>query len=260
MGIVNLTPDSFSDGGRHAGVGAGLAHCERLVRDGADVLDLGAESTRPGAAPVSAGEEWARLAEVLRGALAFGCAVSVDTHKAEVMRRALDAGADIVNDVYALRGEGALDVVAAHPDCGVCLMHAFERPEAMLRRAPREDVVFEVGTFLAEREAVLRGRGVAADRIVVDPGIGFGKSPAENLELLRRQSELLPICGPLLVGWSRKSTLGMLTGRSVDMRQAASVAAALAAVQQGASVVRVHDVAATVDALRVWEAAGLGAR
>ncbi len=261
MGIVNLTPDSFSGvGGHGADPAAARVRCERLLEEGADLLDLGAESTRPGATPVGAEEEWSRLAAVLRGALALGCPVSVDTHKAEVMRRALDAGAHIVNDVHALQGPGALDVVAAHPDCGVCLMHSVGAPGAMPPPPAYRDVVDEVGRFLAARTATLRHRGIAADRIVLDPGIGFSKSPADNLALLRRQAELRKAGRPLLVGWSRKSTLGVLTGRPVDARQAASVAAALAAVERGAAIVRVHDVAATVDALRVWEAAGLGAR
>ena len=260
MGIVNLTPDSFYDGGRSQTVAAGLSQCQRLLKEGADILDLGAESTRPEATAVTASDEWARLAEVLRGAVSLGCPVSVDTHKAEVMRRALDAGADIVNDVFALRGEGALDVVSESADCGVCLMQSLGTHAASPERPPRGDVVAEVSGFLAERDALLRGRGVAADRIVLDPGIGFGKSPADNVELLRRQAELLALGRPLLVGWSRKSTLGAITGRPVAERQAASVAAALAAVQRGASVIRVHDVGATVDALRVWEAGDLAGR
>ncbi len=260
MGVVNLTPDSFSDGGAHLDAAAGLAHCEQLLKDGADLLDLGAESTRPGAAPVAADEEWRRLAPVLAGAVTLGCPVSVDTHKADVMRRALDAGADIVNDVFALRGDGALETVAAHPSCGVCLMHALGTPTAMPRDPRFDDIVRDVGTFLAARDALLRARGVAAGRIVLDPGIGFGKTVAHNVELLRRQAELLSLGRPLLVGWSRKSTLGALTGRGVEARQAASVAAALAAVQRGASIVRVHDVAATVDALCIWKAAGFAAR
>jgi dihydropteroate synthase len=257
MGIVNITPDSFSDGGAHASAAAAIAHCERLLGEGADLLDLGGESTRPGSRPVSADEELARVLPVLDAALTLGCPVSVDTGKAEVMAAVLARGADIVNDIHALRSPGALDAVAAHPSCGVCLMHMRGTPESMQDRPQYDDVIDEVAAFLREREAALAARGVAAERIVVDPGIGFGKSVAHNVELLRRQRELLALGRPLLVGWSRKSTLGAITGREVGQRQAASVAAALAAVHAGAHIVRVHDVAATVDALKVWQAAGL---
>ena len=258
MGIVNLTPDSFSDGGLHADMAAALRRCEQMVREGADLLDLGAESTRPGSKPVSAADELARLLPVLDGALALGLPVSVDTHKPEVMAAALARGADIINDINALQSPGALDVVAAHPACGVCLMHMRGTPESMQTGPTYDaDVVLEVSRFLGVRARVLEARGVAAERIVLDPGIGFGKSVEHNLELLRRQHELLALGRPLLLGWSRKSTLGALTGRDVSQRLAASLAAALAAVQRGARIVRVHDVAPTVDALRVWRAAGL---
>ena len=257
MGIVNVTPDSFSDGGQHADTAAALAHCEQLLADGADILDIGGESTRPGAAPVSLEAELARVLPVLEGALAMGVPLSVDTVKAEVMQRALALGADIVNDVNALRGDGAAEVVAAHPNCGVCLMHMRGAPDTMQLQPHYADVVAEVSDFLRERGARLRALGVADERIVYDPGIGFGKSVAHNTELLRRQRELLALGRPLLVGWSRKSTLGAITGRDAGERLAASVAAALAAVLHGASIVRVHDVAATVDALKVWRAAGM---
>jgi dihydropteroate synthase len=257
MGIVNVTPDSFSDGGAHASVAAAIAHCERLLGEGADLLDLGGESTRPGSRPVSAEEELARVLPVLDAALTLGCPVSVDTSKVEVMAAVLARGADVVNDIHALQAPGALDAVAAHPSCGVCLMHMRGTPESMQRDPQYDDVIDEVAAFLRERETALTARGVAAERIVVDPGIGFGKSVAHNTELLRRQRELLALGRPLLVGWSRKSTLGAITGREVGQRQAASVAAALAAVHAGACILRVHDVAATVDALKVWQAAGL---
>jgi len=257
MGIVNITPDSFSDGGAHASAAAAIAHCERLLGEGADLLDLGGESTRPGSQPVSVEEELARVLPVLDAALTLGCPVSVDTSKAEVMAAVLARGADIVNDIHALRLPGALDAVAAHPSCGVCLMHMRGTPESMQHSPQYDDVIDEVAAFLREREAALVVRGVAAERIVVDPGIGFGKSVAHNVELLRRQHELLVLGRPLLAGWSRKSTLGAITGRDVGQRQAASVVAALAAVHTGARIVRVHDVAATVDALKVWQAAGL---
>lgn len=257
MGIVNLTPDSFSDGGRLPDARTALVHCERLLREGADLLDLGAESTRPGSPPLPVQEELARLLPVLGGALALGCPVSVDTMKTEVMRVALERGADIVNDVNALRWPGALQAVAAHPSCGVCLMHMRETPASMQDDPRYDDVVAEVRAFLAGRAAALAALGVDAGRIAVDPGIGFGKTVAHNFELLRRQSELLSLGHPLLVGWSRKSSLGRITGRPVGERLGASVAAALAAVQRGAHIVRVHDVAQTADALKVWEFAGL---
>jgi dihydropteroate synthase len=257
MGIVNVTPDSFSDGGAHATASAALAHCERLLAEGADILDIGGESSRPGAAPVPEDEELRRVLPVLDGALSLGCPVSLDTTKPAVMRAALDRGADIVNDILALRAEGAVEVVAAHPACGICLMHMQGQPRSM-QSAPRYgDVVAEVGAFLVARAQALRERGVDAHRIVLDPGIGFGKTPEHNFELLRRQEELLAAGYPLLVGWSRKSSLGFLTGRPAGERMAASIAAALAAVQRGARVVRVHDVAATVDALQVWGAVAL---
>jgi dihydropteroate synthase len=260
MGIVNLTPDSFSDGGAYADSASALQHCERLLRDGADILDLGAESTRPGSLAVPAEEELARLLPVLRAASTLGCPISIDTNKAEVMQRVLAEGADVVNDIWALRRPLSADAIAAHPTCGICLMHMRGSPESMQSAPAYQDVVIEVRDFLAERVVSLRAAGIAAERIVVDPGIGFGKSVVHNLELLRRQPELLSIGRPLLVGWSRKSTLGVLTGRAAPERQSASVAAALAAVQLGAKIVRVHDVAATVDALKVWKSAGLGAR
>jgi dihydropteroate synthase len=257
MGIVNVTPDSFSDGGRHDDTAAALAHCERLLAEGADILDIGGESTRPGAAPVPLEQELARVLPVLDGALKFGVPLSIDTLKPEVMRRVLERGADIVNDINALRLPGAEEAVAAHPSCGVCLMHMRGDPVTMQQRPAYDDVVAEVSDFLRERLAALGARGVAGERIVLDPGIGFGKSVEHNLALLRRQCELLALGRPLLVGWSRKSTLGVITGRPVEQRLAASVAAALASVQLGARVVRVHDVAATVDALKVWDGAGL---
>jgi dihydropteroate synthase len=259
MGIVNITPDSFSDGGRHAGARGAIAHCERLLKDGADILDIGGESSRPGAEPVPLEDELARVLPVLRAAVSLGVPVSADTYKPEVMRAALELGVDIVNDIKALREPGALDVVAAHPDCGVCLMHMRGmEPKTMQEGEPDyDDVVREVAAFLGERVAALRSRGVAAERIVLDPGIGFGKRDRHNLVLLARQDELLALGLPLLAGWSRKGTLGRITGRPPGERTVASVAAALAAVQRGARIVRVHDVAETVDALKVWHAAAL---
>jgi dihydropteroate synthase len=254
MGIVNVTPDSFSDGGRFADAPSAQAHCDALLREGAHILDIGGESTRPGARAPGAEAELQRVLPVLRHALALGVPVSVDTSQPLVMRAALDLGVDIVNDVRALRRDGALDVLAGHASAGVCLMHLPGDPGTMQAAPHYADVVAEVAAFLAARQAVLHARGIAANRIVLDPGIGFGKSVDHNLTLLRRQRELLALGAPLLVGWSRKSTLGAVTGRAVGERQAASVAAALLAVQRGARVVRVHDVAATVDALAMWHA------
>ena len=260
MGIVNVTPDSFSDGGAHADTRRAIAHCEQLLAEGADILDIGGESTRPGARAVPEAEELARVLPVVDAAIKLGCPVSVDSRHAAVMRAVLDRGADIINDIHALQAPGALAVVAAHPSCGVCLMHMRGSPESMQEQPEYDDVLAEVSNFLSERSARLQGLGVAAERIVLDPGIGFGKSVAHNLALLARQAELLTLGQPLLVGWSRKSTLGAITGRDVAQRGPASLAAALAAVQWGARIVRVHDVAATVDALKVWRAAGLGPR
>jgi dihydropteroate synthase len=257
MGIVNATPDSFSDGGLHAGTSAALAHCDQLLKEGADILDIGGESSRPGSDPVSLDEELARVLPVLREAVKLNVPVSIDSYKTGVMRAALELGVDIVNDINALRSPGALDAVAAHADCGVCLMHMRGEPKSMQADPQYADVVTEVRDFLRERVEALRARGVAPERITLDPGIGFGKNTAHNVALLARQEELLALGLPIVAGWSRKSVLGRLTGREVGERQVASVAAALAAVQRGARIVRVHDVAATVDALKIWRAAGL---
>jgi dihydropteroate synthase len=255
MGIVNVTPDSFSDGGQHAGTLAALQHCEQLIRDGAHLLDIGGESTRPGSPVVPLEEELARVLPVVRDAVTLGVPVSVDTYKPEVMQAVLDLGADIVNDIWALRRSHALDVVAAHPRCGVCLMHMHRDPQTM-QVAPMEgDVVPAVVVFLRERAFELIERGVAHERIVLDAGVGFGKTVAQNFSLLARQSELMALGWPVLAGWSRKSSLGAVTGREVPAeRVAASVAAALLSVERGARVVRVHDVRETVDALKVWQA------
>ena len=258
MGIVNVTPDSFFDGGRHADTAAAVALCNALLADGADILDIGGESTRPGAGTPTLDEELARVLPVLRHAVTLGVPVSVDTSRPDVMRAALDLGVDIVNDVRALQRPGALECLASHPRAGVCLMHMRGEPGTMQVEAVYQDVVFEVGEFLQGRVDAARAAGVADERIVVDPGIGFAKTAAHNVELLCRQQELLRVGRPLLVGWSRKSTLGVITGRPVEDRLAASVAAALAAVQRGAAVLRVHDVAATVDALKVWRSATSG--
>ena len=267
MGIVNVTPDSFSDGDPAMTPARALATCERLVRQGAHILDLGGESSRPGAEPVPLDVELARVLPVVAGAVTLGVPVSVDSAKPEVMRAALDLGADIVNDIGALRVPGALEAVAGHPSCGVVLMHMRGVPRSMQAGEPDYgDVVTEVRDFLAERAGVAERAGIARGRIVVDAGIGFGKTPAHNLALLARQGELcdgaLP---PLLAGWSRKSTLVQLAGlkgvprgqRTAEQQasvDAASVAAAVLAVERGAVIVRVHAVAATVAALALQAA------
>ncbi|HET9646282.1 MAG TPA: dihydropteroate synthase [Burkholderiaceae bacterium] len=257
MGIVNVTPDSFSDGGRFASTDAAIAHCERLKAEGADILDIGGESTRPGSRTPPVEEELGRVLPVLRHAVTLGIPVSVDTSEPLVMRAAIELGVDIVNDVRALRREGALDLLAAQPATGVCLMHMPAEPEVMQVDPRYEDVVSDVARFLAERAARALEGGISKDRVVLDPGIGFGKTVPHNLALLRRQAEFMRLGYPLLVGWSRKTTLGRVTGREVGDRLLVSVVAALAAIQHGASIVRVHDVAATVDALKIWHAAGL---
>lgn len=260
MGIVNVTPDSFSDGGAHADVASSLRHAEQLLAEGAHILDVGGESTRPGAPPVALEEELARVLPVLREAVKLGVPVSVDTYKPEVMRACLDLGVDIINDVWALQraGEGGLsgvNVVAAHPACGVCLMHMHLEPQRMQVAPMAGDAVPQVAAFLAQRAQALRAAGVAAPRIVLDPGIGFGKTVEQNFALLARTHELLALGYPLLAGWSRKSSLGHVTGQGVAREcVAASVAAAVLAVDRGARLVRVHDVRETVDALKVWQA------
>ena len=260
MGIVNVTPDSFSDGGAHADAASALRHAEKLLKQGADILDIGGESTRPGAPPVPLEEELARVAPVVREAVRWGVPISIDTYKPEVMAECLALGADIVNDVWALRRTGAdgcsaEDVVAQDPACGVVLMHMHRQPQDMQVQPMQGDAVPQVRAFLAARAQALLARGVARERIVLDYGIGFGKTVEQNLDLLARQRELLALGWPLLAGWSRKSTLGRITGVEVAAeRLGASVAAALLAVQRGARIVRVHDVAATVQALKVWMA------
>ncbi|HYP32024.1 MAG TPA: dihydropteroate synthase [Burkholderiaceae bacterium] len=256
MGIVNVTPDSFSDGGRFAQADAARAHCDLLVAQGADILDIGGESTRPGARLPDTAEQLARVRPVLEHAVTLGVPVSVDTADPVVMREALAIGVDILNDVRALQAPGALAVAASDPAVGVCLMHMQGEPGTMQADPHYEDddVVGAVAGFLAARRDAAIAAGIARERIALDPGIGFGKTPAHNIALAVQQRRLLALGCPLLLGWSRKSTLGVLTGKPVGERLAASVAAALAAVQQGASVVRVHDVAETVDALKTWRA------
>jgi dihydropteroate synthase len=266
MGIVNVTPDSFSDGGAHDNTKAALQHCEQLLRDGADILDIGGESSRPGATPLPLAQELARVLPVLREAVCFGVPISVDSYKPQVMQAALDLGADIINDIWALRwrepgadGEPtAVDVIAAHGRCGVCLMHMHREPQTMQVEPMAGDVVAQVRQFLERAAQRLQARGVHKERIVLDPGIGFGKTVAQNFSLLARQRELLASGHALLVGWSRKSSLAGMSGKGealqASQRLMPSVAAALLAVERGAAVVRVHDVRETVQALQVLRA------
>lgn len=255
MGIVNVTPDSFSDGGAHPTAEAAVAHALRLAEEGADVLDVGGESTRPGAAEVSVDEELSRVIPVIeRLAKAVPLPISVDTSKPEVMRAAVAAGAGMINDVFALRRDGALDA-AATLGVPVVLMHMLGEPRSMQDAPEYEDVVADVHRFLAERIFSAEMAGIDKKRIVVDPGFGFGKTTAHNLALLARFERFADLGVPVLAGLSRKRTIGELTGRAAPPdRAAGSVAAHLIAVQRGARLVRVHDVAATVDALKVWNA------
>ena len=268
MGIVNVTPDSFSDGGQHASRDAAMAHCERLVRDGADILDIGGESTRPGAEQLPVEEELQRVVPVVRHALTLGVPVSVDTYKPQVMQVVLDMGADIINDVWALRwsgdpkGQTGAEIVGQHASCGVCLMHMHRNPQTMQTVPMEGDVVPQVLSFLEHAAYNLRGLGVDMTRICIDPGIGFGKTVQQNFALLAQQSALLPLGYAVMAGWSRKSSLAAVTERSLaklatlDMRDriVPSVTAAVLAVQNGAHIVRVHDVRETVQALQVLQA------
>ena len=253
MGIVNVTDDSFSGDGLGDDPQRAIAHGLRLVEEGAHILDVGAESSRPGAPAVSAQQELGRLLPVIAGLRDCGLPLSVDTTKPEVMREVLAAGADMINDIAALRAPGALEAVAASP-AGVCLMHMQGEPAGMQRAPHYADVVKEVAAFLASRVQAAQNAGIASGRIVVDPGFGFGKNLEHNLSLLRQLPALREIGRPLLVGLSRKSMLGLLTGRPADGRLYASIAAALLALQRGVAIVRVHDVAATRDAIAVWNA------
>jgi dihydropteroate synthase len=252
MGIVNVTPDSFSDGSQHANLTSALKHCELMLKQGADILDIGGESTRPGAQEVSLEEELQRILPVVKEAVRLNVPISVDTYKPQVMQAVLDTGADIINDIWALRQKGALDVIAKHGGCGVCLMHMHAQPQDMQVHPMEGLVAPKVVAFLQERVQALLALGVSKERIALDPGVGFGKTVAQNFELLAHQKQLSALGYPLLVGWSRKSSLGAVTGCEVGQRLVPSVAAALLAVERGAQIVRVHDVEATVQALAVW--------
>ena len=263
MGIVNATPDSFFDGGNYFAttnnLSAVFAYCEKLVLDGANLLDIGGESTRPGALPVPLEQELARVLPVVRHAVTLGVPVSVDTYKPEVMRAVLDLGADIINDIWALRQPGALQAVAAHASCGVCLMHMHREPQTMQAAPMQGDVLPQVLSFLEQAGRNLQALGVEKSRIVLDSGVGFGKTVEQNFVLLARQREFLAAGYPLLAGWSRKSSLAAVCDdpetASPEGRMVPSVAAALLAVERGARIVRVHDVRETVQALKVWKAA-----
>lgn len=253
MGVLNVTPDSFSDGGRFSAVEAAVAHAQRLIDEGADILDIGGESTRPGAARVPPGVELQRVLPVLEALRGAPVPISVDTSQPDVIAAVLRAGASIINDVRSLAIPGALEA-ARDSDCGVVLMHMQGDPATMQAQPDYQDVLCEVGAWLARRRDAVVATGIERARIALDPGFGFGKSGRHNCELLAGMAALRSLGHPLLAGLSRKSTLGTITGRAVGERLAASVAAALIAVQNGARVVRVHDVAATRDALAVWEA------
>jgi dihydropteroate synthase len=255
MGIVNVTLDSFSDGGRYFDAARALDHARRMASDGADLIDVGGESTRPGAAPIALADELARVLPLTGTLAGEGIAVSVDTRKPEVMREAIAAGAAMINDVCALAAAGALDACAAS-EVAVCLMHMRGEPRTMQQAPSYGDVVAEVRDFLVARADACVAAGIAASRIVLDPGFGFGKSLAHNLALMRAIPELAATGYPVMAGLSRKASLGLITGRGVDERLPASLAAALAAVARGAAIVRVHDVRETVDALKVWLAVG----
>ena len=258
MGILNVTPDSFSDGGRFVARDAALAQAAEMIRDGADIIDIGGESTRPGAPPVPLDEELERVIPVIEALRAAGVPLSIDTYKPAVMRAALAAGADMVNDIWGFRREGAFDAVKDSA-CGVCVMHMLGEPQTMQMREPvYRNVVAEVREFFEERIKTLTSAGLAAERICLDPGFGFGKTvTGHNYDLLARFAETRPVNlkVPMLAGMSRKSMLGAVTGRTQPAeRVAASVAAAVCVAERGAAIVRVHDVAATSDALKVWQA------
>ena len=261
MGVLNVTPDSFADGGTFLELRDATDRVGQMLGEGADIVDIGGESTRPGATPTPESEELARVIPLLENIRescdARGVPISVDTRKPAVMRAAIAAGASMINDINALRASGAIDAVS-EGGAAVCLMHMQGEPATMQQSATYVDVVADVALFLSERAAACVAAGIGRDRIVLDPGFGFGKTVEHNLALLRRLAEIAALGYPLLAGLSRKSTIGVLTGRDVDDRMAGSVAAALAAVARGAAIVRVHDVRETIDALKVWRAVQVG--
>jgi dihydropteroate synthase len=255
MGVLNVTPDSFSDGGQFHSLELALSHAEQMIAEGVDIIDIGGESSRPGAPPLPLEEELRRVMPVLYALRDCGKPLSIDTYKPEVMREALLAGADMINDITGFRSAGALTAVN-ESDCALCIMHMQSDPKTMQINPQYEDIVGEVTAFLRERVDVLEAAGIAKNRLCIDPGFGFGKTVAHNLELIKNIGKIQQALDlPLLAGLSRKSTIGSITGKPVEQRLAGSIAAALAAVAQGAQILRVHDVAETVDALKVWQAA-----
>ena len=260
MGILNATPDSFSDGGKFRTPSDAIAQAERMIANGADMIDIGGESTRPGAEPVSLQEELDRVLPVIEALKDCGVALSIDTYKAETMRQALKAGVDCVNDIWALRQEGAVEAVIesdisnVDKQCGIVLMHMQRDPQTMQFDPEYQDVIAEVKAFLQERASLLEDQGVAKNRIAIDPGFGFGKSLEHNLKMLADFDQFSKLGYPVLAGISRKSMLGKLTGRDTNDRVAPSVAAAILTADRGARIIRVHDVQETVDSLKLWEA------
>jgi dihydropteroate synthase len=259
MGIVNITPDSFSDGGQFESNIQALKHAENLLQQGADILDIGGESSRPGSQPLSLEEELSRVLPFVREAVKWQVPLSIDTYKPQVMQAALDLGADIINDIWAMRQAGAWDVMAQFPNCGICLMHMHRDPQSMQTAPMTGNVVQSVKDFLAQQLSTAFHLGVQKERIVLDPGVGFGKTPDQNMAMLMHQAEFMSIGQPLLAGWSRKSTLGKMVALKGQEplpsdRLGASLSAALLAVQKGAAIVRVHDVKETVQALKIWQA------
>ena len=253
MGIVNVTPDSFSDGGLLASSAGAINHAETLVEEGAHILDVGGESTRPGATSLSADEEWQRIGPVLKQVVKWDIPVSVDTYHPQTMQKALDLGVDIVNDVWAFRQKGALEAVASSR-CGLCMMHMHGEPATMQLHPMVGNVMDELSVFFQTQLALIDEVGIDQSRVVLDPGIGFGKTVEQNFEILRKQSQLLHFGQPLMVGWSNKSSLGAVSGLPVDQRLVPSVVAAVLAAERGARILRVHAVAKTVAALSVWKA------
>ncbi|MDB5934117.1 MAG: folP [Massilia sp.] len=258
MGILNVTPDSFSDGGRFQSLEFAISRAEEMAADGADLIDVGGESSRPGSPKVPLEEELRRVMPALYALRGLGKPLSVDTYKPEVMREAIIAGADMINDINGFRAPGAIDAVT-DSDCGLCVMHMQSTPATMQQNPAYTDVVADVIAYLAERVAAMQAAGIDRKRICVDPGFGFGKTALHNFALLRATGRIEQELGlPVLAGLSRKSMIGAVTGRPVEQRLAGSLAGALAAVAHGAKIVRVHDVAETVDALKVWHAATIG--
>lgn len=254
MGILNMTPDSFSDGGKFNSLDVALSRAEQMIADGVDIIDIGGESTRPGSEPLPLEEELRRVMPVLYALRDCGKPISVDTYKPEVMREAIAAGADMINDINGFRAAGAL-ISVSQSDCALCIMHMQNAPTTMQECPDYSDVTDEVTGFLRERVEAMEREGIERARLCIDPGFGFGKTLDHNLALLRNIDKMVRDIGvPLLAGMSRKSMIGAITGKPVERRTAGSIAAALAAVAHGALIVRVHDVAETVDALRVWQA------